>query len=77
MTKLQGPNFQNAIKCQRKEGRKVKLTAIFSKGLSTRNDEMKKKKKKKKKRKNFLILLHTYFSPTTPPKIKTFVKRFA
>jgi hypothetical protein len=76
MTKLQGPNFQNAIKCQRKEGRKVKLTAIFSKGLSTRNDEM-KKKKKKKKRKNVLILLHTYFSPTTPPKIKTFVKRFA
>jgi hypothetical protein len=54
----------------------VKLTAIFSKGLSTRNDEM-KKKKKKKKRKNVLILLHTYFSPTTPPKIKTFVKRFA
>lgn len=72
MTKLQGPNFQNAIKCQRKEGRKLKLTAIFSNGLSTRDDEMKKKKKK-----NVLILLHTYFSPTTPPKIKTFVKRFA
>jgi hypothetical protein len=44
MTKLPGPNFQNAIKCQRKEGRKLKLTAIFSKGLSTRDDEMKKKK---------------------------------
>jgi hypothetical protein len=50
--------------------------AIFSKGLSTRNDEM-KKKKKKKKRKNVLILLHTYFSPTTPPKKKPFLKIYA
>jgi len=57
MTKLPGPNFQNAIKCQRKEGRKLKLTAIFSKGLSTRDDELKKKKKK-----NVLIATHLLLS---------------
>jgi hypothetical protein len=55
MTKLPGPNFQNAIKCQRKEGRTLKLTAIFSKGLSTRDDEMKKKK-------NVLIATHLLLS---------------
>jgi hypothetical protein len=56
MTKLPGPNFQNAIKRQRKEGRKLKLTAIFSKGLPTRDDEMKKKKK------NVLIATHLLLS---------------
>lgn len=60
MTKLPGPNFQNAIKCQRKEGRKLKLTAIFSKGLSTRDDEMKKKKKKN-------VLIATYLLLSNNP----------